>query len=68
MTYACSYVELGNPGIPHAVVPYAGLRQADENELRELGRAIRWNTGLSQGCQCELLRDHRRGSDLRADI
>ena len=42
-TYPCSYVELGNPGIPHAVVPYAGLRQADENELRELGRAIRWN-------------------------
>ena len=36
VTYVCSYVELGNPGIPHAVVPYAGLRQADENELREL--------------------------------
>ena len=48
-TYPCSYVELGNPGIPHAVVPYAGLRQADENELRELGRAIRWNKVFPKG-------------------
>ncbi len=47
--YACSYVELGNPGIPHAVIPYAGLHQADENELRELGRAIRWNSAFPKG-------------------
>ena len=49
VTYACSYVELGDPGIPHAVVPYANLRQADENELRELGRAIRWNKAFPKG-------------------
>ena len=49
ITYACSYVELGDPGIPHAVVPYADLRQADENELRELGRAIRWNKAFPKG-------------------
>lgn len=47
--YACSYVELGSPGIPHAVIPYAGLRDADENELRELGRAIRWSKSFSKG-------------------
>lgn len=47
--YACSYVELGNPGIPHAVIPYAGLRQADENELRELGRKIRWHSAFPKG-------------------
>ena len=47
--YACSYVELGNPGIPHAVIPYAGLHQADENELRELGRAIRWHSSFPKG-------------------
>lgn len=47
--YACSYVELGDPGIPHAVVPYAGLCQADENELRELGRAIRWHSAFPKG-------------------
>jgi len=42
-------VELGNPGLPHAVVPYANLRSADENELRELGRAIRWHSSFPKG-------------------
>ena len=51
ITYACSYVELGDPGIPHAVVPYANLRQADEHELRELGRAIRWNKTFPKGAK-----------------
>ena len=47
--YACSYVELGNPGLPHAVIPYAGLRDADENELRELGRKLRWHSAFPKG-------------------
>lgn len=47
--YTCSYVELGNPGIPHAVVPYHDLKNADENELRELGRAIRWHSAFPKG-------------------
>lgn len=47
--YACSYVELGNPGLPHAVVPYHNLKNADENELRELGRAIRWHSSFPKG-------------------
>ena len=47
--YPCSYVELGNPGIPHAVVPYAGLKDADTNELRELGRKIRWHKDFPKG-------------------
>lgn len=47
--YACSYVELGDPGLPHAVVPYHNLRGADEGELRELGRRIRWNPAFPKG-------------------
>ena len=47
--YPCSYVELGDPGIPHAVVPYHDLRHADEQELRQLGRAIRWYPGFPKG-------------------
>ena len=47
--YECSYVELGNPGIPHAVVPYPGLQQADRNELRELGRKLRWHKDFPKG-------------------
>ena len=47
--YACSYVELGDPGLPHAVVPYAGLKDADENALRELGRKLRWHKAFPKG-------------------
>ena len=47
--YACSYVELGDPGLPHAVVPYHDLKNADENELRELGRKIRWHSAFLKG-------------------
>ena len=47
--YTCAYVELGNPGLPHAVVPYANLKNADANELRELGRKIRWHKDFPKG-------------------
>ena len=47
--WPCSYVELGNPGIPHAVIPYPGLRQADETQLRELGRRLRHHPAFSKG-------------------
>ena len=46
---ACSYVELGDPGIPHAVVPYRDLKNADANELRELGRKLRWHPAFPKG-------------------
>ena len=47
--YDCSYVELGNPGLPHAVISYRGLKDANEHELRELGRKIRWNPVFPKG-------------------
>ena len=49
VTYDCSYVELGNPGLPHAVIPYSGLKNADWNELRELGRKLRWHPAFPKG-------------------
>ena len=49
VTWPCAYVELGNPGLPHAVVPYPGLRQAAENALRELGRKLRWHPAFPKG-------------------
>ena len=48
-SYECAYVELGNPGLPHAVVPYANLKDADENQLRELGRAMRHHPAFPKG-------------------
>ena len=37
-TYICSYIELGNPGIPHCVVPISNLKDYPEAQLFELGR------------------------------
>ena len=48
-TYDCSYVELGNPGIPHAVVPIKNIRETDQNELRELGRKMRYHKAFPKG-------------------
>ncbi len=56
-TYACSYVELGNPGLPHAVVSFTGLADTDMDELRKLGRALRWNSAFPKGANvnfCEI--------------
>ncbi len=39
--YECAYVELGNPGIPHAVVPIRNLADYPRNDLFELGRKLR---------------------------
>ena len=50
-------MELGDPGIPHAIIPYHDLAHADENELRELGRAIRHCKDFPKGANvnfCEL--------------
>ena len=49
VVWPCSYVELGSPGIPHAVIPYPGLRQADEARLREIGRALRHHPAFPKG-------------------
>lgn len=62
ITYPCSYVELGNPGIPHAVVPFHGLAQAPEDELRELGRAIRHHKNFPKGANVNFF--ERIGEDL----
>ncbi len=48
INYECSYIELGDPGLPHAVVKYK-LRQADENKLRETGKKIRYYEGFPKG-------------------
>ena len=49
VTYPCAYVELGCPGLPHAAVPFPGLREADEGKLRELGRRLRWHPAFPKG-------------------
>lgn len=48
-TYECSYIELGNPGLPHAVVKYKGLANTNEHDIFDLGRKIRFYKGFPKG-------------------
>ena len=44
-----AYVELGVPGLPHAVIPCPGLADKTMDELRELGKALRWHSAYPKG-------------------
>ena len=46
---ACSYLELGNPGLPHVVLPYHALRNAPEEELRQIGKKLRSHPEFPKG-------------------
>lgn len=47
--YECSYIELGNPGLPHAVVKLEGFEDVEERKLFELGSKIRYYSGFPKG-------------------
>lgn len=47
--YECSFIELGNPGLPHAVVKLDELEELNDKELFELGHKIRFYEGFSKG-------------------
>ena len=44
-----AYVELGNPGIPHAVLELPGLKWEDKELLRPMAEAIRHNPAFRKG-------------------
>ncbi len=44
-----AYVELGAPGVPHAVVPFPGLENVSTGTLKALGRVIRWHECFPKG-------------------
>ena len=48
-TYPCAYIELGTPGLPHAVVPLEDLVHRTEDELRPLGAALRSHPRFPKG-------------------
>lgn len=47
--YDCAYVELGNPGLPHALVLMPEWDAMDTNELREIGRELRFSPSFPRG-------------------
>ena len=44
-----AYVELGNPGVPHAVMEIPGLSYEKKPEYFELGRALRYDPAFPKG-------------------
>jgi len=57
VSYACGYVELGDPGIPHAVVPLDDWPERDENALRELGRTLRYAPEFPRGANVTFVKE-----------
>jgi diaminopimelate epimerase len=49
VTYRCAYVELGDPGLPHAVVRLPGLAGKSREELRGIGAALRGHAVFPKG-------------------
>lgn len=47
--YVCSYLELGNPGIPHVVVEIPQLKDYPTQALFELGRKMRYHKAFPKG-------------------
>ena len=47
--HACAYVELGTPGLPHAVVELPGLASMTVEALRPLGKTLRWHPAFPKG-------------------
>lgn len=48
-TWDCTYVELGNPGIPHLVLAYPNLQETSPESLWPLGNALRAHPSLPKG-------------------
>lgn len=49
MAYECSYVELGDPGLPHGVFHMNGLSRIPGSELKSLGRKLRFARAFPKG-------------------
>ncbi len=47
--FDCAYLELGDPGIPHAVVLSEDAVDRDPDELRRLGRELRFASAFPKG-------------------
>ena len=49
-----AYVELGMPGVPHAVMEVPGLRWEDREQLRPMARALRHDPAFPKGANANL--------------
>lgn len=52
----CAYVELGDPGIPHAVLIKGDWDAVSEDELRSLGKKLRYSPAFPKGANVSFVR------------
>lgn len=52
----CAYVELGDPGIPHAVLIKDDWAAVSEDELRSLGKKLRYSPAFPKGANVSFVR------------
>jgi len=64
VSYDCAYVELGDPGLPHAVVHIDGLERIPGQELKALGRKLRFAKAFPKGANIDFY-DFQRDGSLR---
>lgn len=63
--YECCYVELGVPGLPHAVVTMQNFDTMDRAELFEMGKALRSHAVFPKGANVSFV-EHIGGNKLKA--
>lgn len=49
VSFECGYVELGSPGLPHAVISMPGLRDTEPRQLFDMARRLRWHPAFPKG-------------------
>ncbi len=54
--YDCAYIELGDPGIPHAIVLMPDWDERDRDTLRALGRALRFAEEFPRGANVSFVK------------
>lgn len=56
VSYSCGYAELGDPGIPHAVVLLEEWESLPIQDLRALGRQLRYHPDFPKGANVSFVR------------
>ena len=49
-----AYIELGSPGVPHAIKEFPGLQWTQREQLRDMARALRYDPAFPKGANANL--------------
>ncbi|MDY0236481.1 MAG: diaminopimelate epimerase [Gudongella sp.] len=60
--YDCSYVELGDPGLPHLVVELPGFQDMLEEDLYKIGKGLRSHKMLAKGANVNFISFDTQGN------